>query len=100
MKTNTDAAQRPLLGLVAASVPQVREDRPVFAGRTAAERQACEDLAGELASVTYGLDSQGRLVVESKDDMRKRLGHSPDLADGLGTTFGAARPWAGQVVIL
>jgi hypothetical protein len=81
-------------------VPQVREDRPVFAGRTAAERQACEDLAGELASVTYGLDSQGRLVVESKDDMRKRLGHSPDLADGLGTTFGAARPWAGQVVIL
>ena len=78
----------------------LREEHPVFAGRTAAERQACEDLAGELASVTYGLDSQGRLVVEDKDDMRKRLGHSPDLADALGTTFGAARPWAGQVVIL
>jgi len=78
----------------------LRHDAPVFAGRTAAERQACEDLAGELASVTYGLDSHGRLVVEPKDDMRKRLGHSPDLADSLGTTFGANRPWAGQVVIL
>jgi hypothetical protein len=76
------------------------EEHPVFAGRTAAERQACEDLAGELASVTYGLDSQGRLVVEDKDSMRKRLGHSPDLADALGCTFGARRPWAGQVVIL
>jgi hypothetical protein len=78
----------------------LRHDAPVFVGRTAAERQACEDLAGELASVTYGLDSHGRLAVESKDDMRKRLGHSPDLADALGCTFGAARPWAGQVVIL
>jgi hypothetical protein len=78
----------------------LREDSPVFAARTAAERQAAEDLAGELASVTYGLDSHGRLVVEDKDDMRKRLGHSPDLADALGCTFGASRPWAGQVVIL
>ena len=78
----------------------LREDAPVFAWTTPAERQACEALAGELASVTYGLDSTGRLVVEDKDSMRKRLGHSPDLADALGTTFGADKPWAGRVVIL
>ena len=53
-----------------------------------------EDLAGELASVGYGLDSHGHLVVEDKDAMRKRLGHSPDLADALGCTFAPARPQA------
>jgi len=62
----------------------LRDDAPVF---TAPDRQACEDLAGELASVHYRLDSSGCIVVEDKDTMRKRLGHSPDLADALGCTF-------------
>jgi len=62
----------------------LRTAQPVFC---AEDRAACEDLAGELASVGYRLDSQGQLVVEDKDDMRKRLGHSPDLADALGCTF-------------
>jgi hypothetical protein len=62
----------------------LRDEAPIFA---APDRQACEDLAGELASVTYALDSDGCLVVESKDLMKRRLGHSPDLADGLGCTF-------------
>jgi phage terminase large subunit len=62
----------------------LREEAPVF---VATDRQACEDLAGELASVHYGLDSSGCLVVEDKDAMRDRLGHSPDLADGLNCTF-------------
>ena len=78
----------------------LREDAPVFAWATPAERHGCEDLVGELASVTYDLDSSGRLVVEDKDSMRKRLGHSPDIADALGCTFGSAKPWAGQVVML
>jgi phage terminase large subunit len=56
----------------------LREAQPVFC---AEDRGACEDLAGELASVGYGFDSQGHLVVEDKDHMRKRLGHSCDLAD-------------------
>jgi hypothetical protein len=63
----------------------LREEAPVFG---AADRQACEDLAGELASVHYSLTSDGALVVEDKDQMRKRLGHSPDLADVLCVTFG------------
>jgi hypothetical protein len=63
----------------------LRDEQPVFC---AADQQASEDLAGELASVEYSLNSNGELVVESKDDMRKRLGHSPDLADSLCCTFG------------
>jgi hypothetical protein len=78
----------------------LREDAPVFAWRTPEERQHAEDLVGELSSVVYDIDSNGLIVVESKDDMRKRLGHSPDLADSLTCTFGAERPWAGRVVIL
>ena len=62
----------------------LREEAPIFG---ADDRHACEDLAGELACVRYGLDSDGCLVVESKDAMKQRLGHSPDLADGLGCTF-------------
>jgi len=72
----------------------LRDEAPVFA---LADRQIAEDLAGELCSVKYKPDSQGRLVVEDKDSMKKRLGHSPDLADGLNCTFapsyGRAEIW-------
>jgi phage terminase large subunit len=78
----------------------LRDEAPVFAWTTAEERQACEDLAGELASVTYDLDSNGCLVVEDKDRMRERLGHSPDLADALACTFGESQKWKGRVAIL
>jgi hypothetical protein len=78
----------------------LRDESPVFAWRTPEERQHAEDLVGELSSVVYDIDSNGLIVVESKDDMRKRLGHSPDLGDALCTSFGDARPWAGRVIIL
>jgi hypothetical protein len=78
----------------------LRDEAPIFTWTSVEEHQGCEDLAGELASVTYDLDSSGCIVVESKDDMKKRLGHSPDLADALGCSFASAKPWAGQVVIL
>jgi hypothetical protein len=78
----------------------LRADAPVFAHTTPEEHQACEDLAGELASVTYDLDSNGLLVVEDKDHMRERLGHSPDLADALACTFGESQQWKGRVSIL
>jgi phage terminase large subunit len=69
----------------------LRDEAPVFC---APERESCEDLAGELASVGYSLDSHGQLVVEDKDHMRKRLGQSPDWADGLGCTFAPLKPQA------
>jgi phage terminase large subunit len=62
----------------------LREAEPFFAEP---DREVCEDLAGELATVKYAPDSEGHLVVEAKDDMKKRLGHSPDIADGLNCTF-------------
>ena len=65
----------------------LRDEAPVFA---AGDPQANQDLAGELASVTFGLDSHGHLVVEDKDSMRTRLGHSPDIADALSCTFAPA----------
>ena len=68
----------------------LKNDHPCF---VAPQREYCETLAGELSTPTFKLDSNGRIVVESKDDMKKRLGssnqagQSPDLADGLNVTF-------------
>jgi phage terminase large subunit len=64
----------------------LRLDTPVFA----ADREACEDLAGELSNVRYSTDSNGRIVIESKDQMKGRHLRSPDLADALGLTFAPA----------
>lgn len=51
------------------------------------DRDHAEDLAGELCSVRYTIDSSGRLVVEPKAEMKKRGLRSCDIADALGTTF-------------
>jgi hypothetical protein len=66
----------------------LRDEAPVFA----ADREHCEDLAGELTSVKYAPDSSGRLVVESKDSMKGRNLRSPDVADALVVTFYTPRP--------
>jgi phage terminase large subunit len=46
-----------------------------------------EQLAADLVAPRYRLDSRGRRVVEAKDDTKKRLGRSPDRADGILLTF-------------
>lgn len=50
-----------------------------------------QDLAAELSSIKYKVDSQGRIVVEPKDAMKKRLGHSPDRADAVCLALYASR---------
>ena len=52
----------------------------------------CADdvLAGELSSIHYTFTSSGKIVVESKDDMKKRGLRSPDLADAFVLTFAAS----------
>jgi hypothetical protein len=47
------------------------------------------DLKLELATPKYWFDTQGRKVLEPKDDIKKRLqgGGSPDIADALALTF-------------
>jgi hypothetical protein len=48
-----------------------------------------EDLVSELASLQFKIDSRGRIIIESKEDMRKRGMTSPDLADAVVLSFGA-----------
>ena len=51
-----------------------------------------ERLAIDLASAGYHINRSGKLVIEGKEELVKRLGHSPDDADALVLTF--ARPVA------
>jgi len=70
----------------------LREKEPCF---TAENLAYCETLAGELSTPKFKYDSSGRIVVESKDDMKKRLSASgtsdfapsPDVADALCCSF-------------
>lgn len=45
------------------------------------------ELIRELTSPTYFFATNGKLQIESKDQIKKRLGKSPDLADALALTF-------------
>ena len=46
-------------------------------------------LFGDLTSVNKKYDSMGRLLLESKEEIKKRLGRSPDRGDALALTFAA-----------
>ncbi|MBE6467055.1 MAG: PBSX family phage terminase large subunit [Alphaproteobacteria bacterium] len=68
----------------------------------------CDDeLLNDLCSVNKKYDSLGRLQLESKDEIKKRLGRSPDKADAFVLTFaepvydvGKAKTFGnGQVVL-
>lgn len=66
-----------------------------------------EDLLNDLCSVNKRYDSRGRLLLESKDEVKKKLGRSPDKADAFVLTFaepvydqGKAKTFGnGQVVL-
>jgi hypothetical protein len=46
-----------------------------------------DDLLRDLSVPRYEVIHGGRIKIESKDDIKKRLGHSPDLADALVYAF-------------
>jgi len=46
-----------------------------------------DKLAAQLGSIKWGIDSRGRIKIESKDDMRKRGLPSPDRADAMAIAF-------------
>jgi len=54
-----------------------------------------EALKSDLVTPTYSFDAQNRMKLESKDDIKKRLGRSPDTADALALTF--AMPVIGRM---
>lgn len=58
-----------------------------------------EDLLAQLGSIKWGLDSKGRIYIESKDDMRKRGLPSPDRADAAMMAHAAsAKVWPRELV--
>ncbi len=46
-----------------------------------------DELVEELTEIKYKFQSSGKIIVEPKDDIKKRLGRSPDYADALANTF-------------
>lgn len=58
------------------------------------DRDNAEDLAGEISAVKYKLHSDGSVMIEPKEETKKRLGFSPDIGDALACTYapGAAGP--------
>lgn len=50
-------------------------------------QQIYDRLSGELTAIKFTYTSAGKIKIEAKADMKKRLGHSPDLADGLMLCF-------------
>lgn len=56
-----------------------------------------QKLLGQLTSIRYSHDSANRLVIESKDSLKKRGLKSPDRAEALLLAFTVDRPvWEGQ----
>lgn len=48
-----------------------------------------DELFDDLCSVNKKYDNKGRLMLESKDDVKKQIGRSPDKADAFVLTFAA-----------
>lgn len=46
-----------------------------------------EKLFDELAGMQWRVNSSGKIQIEAKDDMRARLGRSPDRADAVAMAF-------------
>ncbi len=44
-------------------------------------------LAADLTTPKYGADGYGRILIEAKDEIRKRIGRSPDSGDSLALTY-------------
>lgn len=54
---------------------------------TRLSRSHYDRLSGELTAMKFKYTSAGKIILESKEEMKKRLGYSPDLADALALAF-------------
>jgi len=54
---------------------------------TRLSRAHYDRLSGELTAMQFKYSSAGKIILEAKDEMKKRLGYSPDLADALALAF-------------
>jgi hypothetical protein len=80
-----------LVGGGSIPAPLYDASRPAPTHETDVRSEFSEALQQELATPKYWYDAQGRVMLESKDDIKRRLqgGASPDLADALALTFAA-----------
>jgi phage terminase large subunit len=67
-----------------------------WAGRKFFEAKDCQipnddALISELCAPTYKFMSTGKIIIESKDEMKKRISRSPDLADAFLLTLAAGQ---------
>ena len=46
-----------------------------------------DELAQDLTAPKWDMNSQGKIVIEPKEDIRERLGRSPDYGDALALTY-------------
>ena len=75
---------------------KLTEDRGIdFSGL---DEQRRDKLFTQLSAPKYSLDSSGRIVVEPKDETKKRLGRSPDQADALLLAFYRPHGGAGDAL--
>lgn len=58
-----------------------------------------DELLADLSDIKYKIDSRGRIVVESKEDMKKRLGRSPDRGDAVVLAFAPGGPEIMSIVL-
>ena len=58
-----------------------------FADPGGADIPNSDEWQSSLCAPGYGFDSNSRLLLEKKEDIRKRVGFSPDLGDALALTF-------------
>ncbi len=58
-----------------------------FADPGGADIPDSDEWQSSLCAPGYGFDSNSRLLLEKKVDIRKRVGFSPDLGDALALTF-------------
>jgi hypothetical protein len=49
-------------------------------------------LAADLTNVKFSYDSRGRIKLEAKDEIKKRIGRSPDRGDALAIANWARTP--------
>lgn len=57
-----------------------------------------ETLMADLASLEYSFTSRGQIQLESKDEIKKRIGRSPDMADALALSYNGFASSGGSVM--
>jgi hypothetical protein len=72
------------------------------AGRLALPRDSADRIADELTALRWNVLPSGKLALEPKDDLRARIGRSPDVSDALSMSLAiervAVHPYSGVPV--